>query len=510
MAMRNIIIFDSTLRDAEQAPGGSLNLKEKVEVARQLALLNVDVIEAGFPISSPGDFEAVNTIAREVPGVAIAGLCRCVAKDIDRAAEALKPAETPRIHVFIGTSPIHRKGILRKGEAEILKMAVEAVKRARSYVADVEFSAMDATRTEREYLVEIVSATIDAGAGTVNIPDTVGYAIPEQFADLIAHLRSNVENLGRTVISVHCHNDLGLATANSLAAVKAGADQVECNINGLGERAGNAALEEVVMAIRTRPDFFDCQTRIVANRIVATSKLLSSLTGLHVQRNKAIVGENAFAHESGVHQDGMLKDRATFEIMRPEDVGWGKSRLVLGKHSGRHALKERIEELGYTVSDEELNVVFEQFKVLADKKKEVFDEDIEALLEERMAETPDVYKIESFHVTSGTQTIPTATLRMRDPKGKVTQDAATGDGPIDAIYRTMDRITGTSGRLCDYKIRAVTSGKDALGEVTVEVEFNGTRLRARAVSTDVIEASAKAYLNAINRYLVKSRKQKMR
>ena len=373
MKQDRVIIFDTTLRDGEQSPGCSMNLEEKLKVARQLARLGVDVIEAGFPISSPGDFEAVNTIAREVPGVTIAGLCRCVAKDIDRAAEALKPAEKPRIHVFIGTSPIHRKGILRKSEAEILKMALEAVKRARSFVADVEFSAMDATRTEREYLVEIVGATIDAGAGTVNIPDTVGYAIPEQFADLIAHLRSNVKNLGRTVISVHCHNDLGLATSNSLAAVKAGADQVECNINGLGERAGNAALEEVVMAIRTRPDFFDCQTRIVANRIVATSKLLSSLTGLHVQRNKAIVGENAFAHESGVHQDGMLKDRATFEIMRPEDVGWGKSRLVLGKHSGRHALKERIEELGYTLSDEELNAVFEQFKVLADKKKEVFD-----------------------------------------------------------------------------------------------------------------------------------------
>jgi 2-isopropylmalate synthase len=507
--MRNIIIFDSTLRDAEQAPGGSLNLKEKVEVARQLAILNVDVIEAGFPISSPGDFEAVNTIAKEVKGVTIAGLCRCVAKDIDAARDALKPAEKPRIHVFIGTSPIHREGILKKGRAEVLKMAVEGVKRAKSYVDDVEFSAMDATRTENDYLVEIVSAAIDAGATTVNIPDTVGYAIPDEFGELIAFLRANVKNLGKTVISVHCHNDLGLATANSLAAVKAGADQVECNINGLGERAGNAALEEVVMGIRTRPDFFaNCQTRVIANRIVATSKLVSSLTGLHIQRNKAIVGENAFAHESGVHQDGMLKNRATFEIMRPEDVGWGKSQLVLGKHSGRHALKARITDLGYTLSDEELNAVFEQFKVLADKKKEVFDEDIEALLEERMAETPDVYKIESFHVSSGTQTIPTATLRMRDPKGNAVQDAATGDGPIDAIYRTMDRITGTSGKLCDYKIRAVTSGKDALGEVTVEVEFGGARLRARAVSTDVLEASAKAYLNAINRHLMKSRKQK--
>jgi 2-isopropylmalate synthase len=308
-------------------------------------------------------------------------------------------------------------------------------------------------------------------------------------------------------MSVHCHNDFGLAVINSLTSIEAGASQVHVTVNGLGERAGNAALEEFVTAVHL---LYGRKTNINTQLIYQTSHLVSKVSGIIIQPNKAIVGENAFAHESGVHQDGMLKDRATFEIMRPEDVGWGKSRLVLGKHSGRHALKERIEELGYTVSDEELNVVFEQFKVLADKKKEVFDEDIEALLEERMAETPDVYKIESFHVTSGTQTIPTATLRMRDPKGKVTQDAATGDGPIDAIYRTMDRITGTSGRLCDYKIRAVTSGKDALGEVTVEVEFNGTRLRARAVSTDVIEASAKAYLNAINRYLVKSRKQKMR
>lgn len=506
--MRNIIIFDSTLRDAEQAPGGSLNLKEKLEVARQLALLNVDVIEAGFPITSPDDFAAVNTIAKEIKGVTIAGLCRCVAKDIDCAAEALKPAEKPRIHVFIGTSPIHREGILRKGRAEILKMAVEAVKRARSYVKDVEFSAMDATRTERDYLVEILSAAIDAGATTVNIPDTVGYAIPEQFADLIAYIKANVTNLGKTVISVHCHNDLGLATANSLAAVKAGADQVECNINGLGERAGNAALEEVVMAIRTRSDYFNAQTRIVTQRLVATSKLVSSLTGLHVQRNKAIVGENAFAHESGVHQDGILKNRATFEIMRPEDVGWGASRIVLGKHSGRHAFKKRIAELGYSLTDEELNAAFEQFKILADKKKEIFDEDIEALIEERMAQTPEAYKIECFHVTSGTQTIPTATVRMRNPKGEILQDAATGDGPIDAIYRTMDRITGTAGKLCDYKIRAVTSGKDALGEVTVEVDFDGIRIRARAVSTDVIEASAKAYLNAINRFLIKTQKSK--
>ena len=503
-AKRRILIFDTTLRDGEQSPGASLNVGEKTEIARLLALLKVDVIEAGFPISSEGDFEGVRAVAREVRDVTIAGLARAIEADIVRCAQALEQAAKPRIHVFVATSEIHRKYKLRKAKEEITRIAVEHVRLAKKYVPDVEFSPEDAARTEPEFLAEVVKEAIAAGATTVNIPDTVGYAMPEQFAGLITYLRQNVPNINDAVISVHCHNDLGLATANSLAAVMAGAGQVECTINGLGERAGNAALEEVVMAIRTREDFFNCRTGIETRRIINTSRLVSSLTGLHVQRNKAVVGANAFAHEAGIHQDGILKERSTYEIMKPEDVGISRSELVLGKHSGRHAFRDRIVQLGHQLTDEQIDKAFARFKALADRKKEVFDEDIEAIIEEEISEAPEVFKIDSLHTSSGTQTIPTATVRLRCGDGKLVEDAATGDGPVDAIFKTIERITGISVSLNDYRIRAVTAGKDAQGEVTLEVTHEGRTVRGRAVSTDIILASALAYLNAINKIAARS------
>jgi len=496
---KRIIIFDTTLRDGEQSPGASLNITEKMEIARALETLGVDVIEAGFPITSPGDFEAVSLVSREIRKAAVAGLARCVEKDIVTAGEAVKKAAHPRIHVFLATSAIHRKFKLKKAKSEIVRLAVEGVKLARKCVDDVEFSPEDASRTEPEFLKDVVEAVIDAGAGTVNIPDTVGYAIPEQFGALIKYLYQEVANIDKAVISVHCHNDLGLATANSLAAVASGAGQVECTINGIGERAGNAALEEIVMAIATRCDFFDCSTRIATRFLFPTSRLLSRLSGLIVQRNKAIVGENAFAHEAGIHQDGVLKERSTYEIMRPEDVGVTESRLVLGKHSGRHALRERVKALGHDLSDEALEKVYDKFKVLADKKKEVFDADIQALIEEEMVEVPSLFALESFHVSSGKSTIPTAMVRLRTESGEVKQDAACGDGPVDAVYKTIDRITGVSGKLVDYNIRALTGGKDALGEVLLSADFKGLRFSGKASSTDIIEASAEAYLMAVNR-----------
>jgi len=500
--MRRIIIFDTTLRDGEQSPGASLNRAEKVEIARQLARLGVDVIEAGFPIASPDDFEAVRAVANEVRDVIVCGLARTLDADIERAAASLEKAAKPRLHVFCATSAIHRQFKLRKAKEEIIRMTVEGVRKARQYVDDVEFSPEDATRTEPDFLAQVVAAAIDAGATTINIPDTVGYAVPEQFTELIGYLLKNVPNIPKAAISVHCHNDLGLAVANSLAAVKAGAAQVECTINGLGERAGNAALEEVVMALRTRADYFNCTTGIDTRRILATSRLVSSLTGLHVQRNKAIVGENAFAHEAGIHQDGVLKERTTYEIMRPEDVGFSASQFVLGKHSGRHAFRERVRALGYNLTDEQLESAFARFKQLADRKKEVFDDDIEALIEEELAVTvAKEFVLESLHTSSGTTTTPTATVRLRRADGEVIEDAAIGDGPVDATYRTIERITGISARLTDYRIRAVTSGKEALGEVSLEIESEGQRVRGRAISTDIIEGSAIAYLKAINRLI---------
>ncbi len=492
MKKEKIIIFDTTLRDGEQSPGARLNIKEKVEIARQLAKLKVDAIEAGFPISSEGDFQAVNQIAKTVKGPVIAGLARILKKDIDRCWEAVRPAKRPRIHTFVGTSPLHRDYILRKSAKAVLKMAVEAVKIARGYTEDVEFSAMDATRTELDYLCEILEKTIDAGATTLNIPDTVGYALPEEFGELIKNICEKVPNIGKAVISVHCHNDLGLSTANSLSAVIHGARQVECTINGLGERAGNVSLEETVMILKTRKDFFrKYTTQINTKEIHKTSRLVSHLTGVPIQPNKAIVGENAFAHSSGIHQDGILKQRKTFEIMTPASIGLKESKMVLTSRSGRHALGHRL---------------YKEFEKLADKKKEIFDEDLEVIVQDDISAIPETFHLEYIHTSSGSQTVPTATIRMKK-EGKIIEDAACGDGPVDAAYKTIDRITGVKGKLLDYSLRAVTGGKDALGEVTVKIKEGKEVFVGRGTSTDIIEASAKAYLNAVNK-LVRKRRTK--
>ncbi|NOX97499.1 MAG: 2-isopropylmalate synthase [Nitrospirae bacterium] len=507
MKKEKIIIFDTTLRDGEQSPGARLNIKEKVEIARQLAKLKVDAIEAGFPISSEGDFQAVNQIAKTVKGPVIAGLARILKKDIDRCWEAVRPAKRPRIHTFVGTSPLHRDYILRKSAKAVLKMAVEAVKIARGYTEDVEFSAMDATRTELDYLCEILEKTIEAGATTLNIPDTVGYALPEEFGELIKNICEKVPNIGKAVISVHCHNDLGLSTANSLSAVIHGARQVECTINGLGERAGNVSLEETVMILKTRKDFFrKYTTQINTKEIHKTSHLVSHLTGVPIQPNKAIVGENAFAHSSGIHQDGILKQRKTFEIMTPASIGLKESKMVLTSRSGRHALSHRLEELGYKLKAKELARAYKEFEKLADKKKEIFDEDLEAIVQDDISAIPETFHLEYIHTSSGSQTVPTATIRMKK-EGKIVEDAACGDGPVDAAYKTIDRITGVKGKLLDYSLRAVTGGKDALGEVTVKIKEGKEVFIGRGTSTDIIEASAKAYLNAINK-LVRKRRTK--
>ena len=494
-----VIIFDTTLRDGEQSPGASMNTAEKLEVARALAQMKVDVIEAGFPIASEGDFEAVSRVAAEVKGVIVAGLARALEKDIVRAHEAVKGAERPRIHVFLATSKIHMEHKLKKAKEEIVRLAVEGTRLARNFCDDVEFSPEDASRTEPDFLCEVVEAVIAAGATTVNIPDTVGYAVPEQFGALIATLRNRVPNIDKAVISVHCHNDLGLAVANSLAAVKAGARQVECTINGLGERAGNASLEEIAMNLKTRRDFYGAESGVDTRRLVPASKLVASLTGIFVQRNKAIVGLNAFAHEAGIHQHGMLAKSECYEIMRPEDVGWPRSELVIGKHSGHHAIGARASELGYELDGEQLQEVVTQVKALADKKKQIFDDDIRMIIEGISAQAPGLFRLVSFHTSNGTTTIPTATIVLQRDDEAPAQDAATGDGPVDAIYKTIDRITGISGRLLDYQIRAVTSGKDALGEVSILVEAGDDRVSGRAASTDVLEASAQAYILAINK-----------
>ncbi|HPU33959.1 MAG TPA: 2-isopropylmalate synthase [Phycisphaerae bacterium] len=497
-----IRIFDTTLRDGEQSPGASLNTREKLEIARQLELLNVDIIEAGFPITSNDDFEAVRQIAGVIRNCSVAALARTVEKDIVRAAEAVREAAKPRIHVFCATSKIHREYKLKRAKEEIIKISVEGVKLARSFVEDVEFSPEDASRTELPFLSEVVEAVIEAGAGTVNIPDTVGYSTPDHFAHVITHLFATVKNIHRAVISVHCHNDLGLAVANSLAAVQAGARQIECTVNGLGERAGNCSLEEVVMAIKMRPDVFKAQTRINTKRIYPISRLVSSLTGIHVQRNKAIVGENAFAHESGIHQHGMLSNRKTYEIMDPEDVGIPASKLVLGKHSGRHALRDRLIQLGFELTEEQIDKVFEQFKALADRKKEIFDEDLEALVKDMFDEASNgrAWELVSLQTTAGTNTVPTATIKLRNTAtGEIITDAATGDGPIDAAFSCILRMTGTDAMLREFELRALTGGRDALGEVSLELVSRARSFRGRGRSTDVIEASVLAYINALNR-----------
>jgi 2-isopropylmalate synthase len=504
-----LIIFDTTLRDGEQSPGASMNLPEKLEIARALDDLGVDIIEAGFPIASPGDFEAVQAISCQVRRPTICGLARCNDADIDRAWEALKEAAHPRIHVFLATSAIHREFKLNMAKDEIVRRAVAGVQRARGYCENVEFSPEDAARTELDFLAEVVEKAIEAGATTVNIPDTVGYAVPEQYAAAIRHLKQHVRGIDNVVISVHCHNDLGMAVANSLTALKEGARQVECTINGLGERAGNCALEEVVMAVKTRSDYFGVTTTINTKRLCPTSRLVSHVTGINVQRNKAIVGQNAFAHEAGIHQDGMLKERRTYEIMRPEDVGLEQTELVLGKHSGRHALKQRVKHLGYHLDDTQLQKVFEAFKVLADKKKTIYDTDIEALAEAQIHEGPALWTLESFHVSAGSGSLPMAAVHLFGADGRQFHDAACGDGPIDAVFQTIERITGIDVTLKDYQVRSVSGGEDAQGEARVEVEYNGRIQRGQAVSTDVIEASALAFLQAINRLAVREKQPKM-
>jgi 2-isopropylmalate synthase len=492
-------IFDTTLRDGEQSPGASMNVEEKIAVAKQLAKMGVDVIEAGFAFSSPGDFDSVRRIALEVEGPVICSLARCKSEDIDAAAGALKGAPRTRIHTFISTSDIHLKHQFKLSRAEALERAIEMVKRAKGYVSDVEFSAMDASRTEPAFLYEMIEAVIAAGATTVNIPDTVGYALPDQFGALIKGIKDNVRNIGQAVISVHCHNDLGLAVANSLAAVVNGARQVECTINGIGERAGNAALEEMVMILKTRKDILGLETSINTEQIYPASRLVSGITGIMVQPNKAIVGDNAFAHESGIHQDGLLKDKSTYEIMKPESVGISRSTLVLGKHSGRHAFKTRLSELGFELDGVNLDKAFERFKKLADKKKEVF-EDIEAIVQDEVLrlEMPDRYRLVKLSVTSGTDTPPSAEVEL-EVGGKAAKDKGAGDGPVDAAYNVIAKITGTKSRLLKYSVNAITGGTDAQGEVTVRLQEGDTIVLGQGSHTDIIVASAKAYVNALNR-----------
>jgi len=500
-----IRIFDTTLRDGEQSPGASLNVAEKLEIARQLEALGVDVIEAGFPITSQGDFDAVKQIGNELERATVCGLARCVPRDIDRAGEAIKDASTKgggRVHVFCATSRIHREHKLRKAFDEIVKLADKSIKQARGYTDDVEFSPEDGSRTELDYLVEITQAAIEAGATTINIPDTVGYATPEEYGHIFAYIREKVPAVDRdgVVLSSHCHNDLGLAVANSLAAVRNGARQVECTVNGIGERAGNAALEELVMAMRTRADLFaGYTTNIDIAEIYRSSRMVSNLTGLAVQRNKAIVGENAFAHESGIHQDGMLKNRETYEIMVPADIGIPESKLVLGKHSGRAALADRIAALGYSVDTDTVTRVYDKFKELADRKKDVYDEDIEALVDQTLDQTRNLWELVGFKVTAGTGETSVAYVRLRDSAGVESRQAAYGDGPIDACYGAIQLATQIPVVLEDYATRAITSGKDAQGEVTVVISHHGQRVRGRGLSTDVVEAAVRAYIAAINR-----------
>ncbi len=491
-------IFDTTLRDGEQSPGNTMNIQEKLRVARQLEILGVDIIEAGFPIASQGDFDAVNLIAKTIKKSQIAGLARANNMDIDRAWEAIKKAKKPRIHTFISTSDIHLKYQLRKTRDEVLKIAVRSVKRAKKYTPDVEFSTMDATRSDRDYLCRVLAEAIDAGATTVNIPDTVGYAVPGEFGELISYITEHVPNITDATISVHCHNDLGLAVANSLAAIINGARQVECTLNGIGERAGNASLEEIVMILRTRKDLFAVDTGIASEKIFPSSRLITSITGVQVQPNKAVVGANAFAHESGIHQDGLLKEKITYEIMTPESVGMTQSSLVIGKHSGSHAFRKRVEELGFNLSSDELKKAFQSFKDLADKKKEVFDEDIEAIIAEEVLRAPDIYKFLHMNVSSGSIAMPAATVEM-EIDGKVIKEAAFGDGPVDAAFKAIAQITKTKSKLLKYIVNSITGGTDAQGEVTVRLEEGGTVVVGQGAHVDIIMASALAYVNALNR-----------
>jgi 2-isopropylmalate synthase len=493
-------IFDTTLRDGEQSPGVALNVEEKLEIAQALERMRVDIIEAGFPASSPGDFESVTEIAKKVRGSVIAGLARAVPGDVDACWEAVRHAESPRIHVFLSSSDIHIMHQLEKDREQVLEMAREMVKRAKSYTSDVEFSPMDATRSEPAYVFRMLTECIDAGATTINIPDTVGYAIPEEFAEFIRRIQENVPNVHKAVLSVHCHNDLGLAVANSLAAVRAGARQVEVCVNGIGERAGNASLEEVVMAIKTRADFFDLRTNIDTTQIYRTSRLVSQLTGMAVQPNKAIVGANAFRHQSGIHQHGVTKLRQTYEIMDPADIGHPRGTvLVLNKNSGRHGLKSRLEELGYELTSEELDRLFVAFKELADKKGEIDDRDLDALVSGERRSVEDIYKLDLLQVSCGNHLIPTATVRVIGPNGSTAETTATGTGPVDASFKALDELVGVPNKLLEYSVNSVTEGIDAQGEVTVRIEVDGRTFLGRGADTDIVVASAKALLNALNR-----------
>ncbi len=494
-----VLIFDTTLRDGEQSPGCSMTQPEKLRVARALADLGVDVIEAGFPAASRGDWESVHAVAREVQGPIIAGLARCTRSDIEQAARALAPAPRHRLHVFLATSAIHRKYKLNMAQDEIVRSAVEAVMIAREYCDDVEFSPEDASRTELDFLARVLEATIEAGATTINIPDTVGYTVPDEFGELFRYLRQNVRGIDKVRLSVHCHDDLGMAVANSLTAVVAGARQIECTINGIGERAGNCSLEEVVMALATRSQFFNLQTGIQTNRLYPVSRLLSSITGQPIPRNKAVIGENAFAHEAGIHQHGMLQNRTTYEIMRPEDVGLTHSNLVLGKHSGRHAFRDRVRELGFELDELELNRVFEEFKALADRKKQLFDGDIEALVLRAEGSAHGPWSLARLEVHSQLGAAASATVKLQHADGRSPTGQASGDGPVDAAYKAIEQATGMAVKVRKFEVHAVTVEVDAQGETVVYVDYNGRSYRGSSVSTDIIEASCKALLEVINR-----------
>ena len=502
--MRKLIFFDIILRDGEQCPGFSLTTDEKIRLALQLERLGVDVIEAGFPASSSGDFEAVQKISSLVKNSSICGLSRANKKDIEAVYEATKNAARPRIHTFIATSDIHMKHKLKKSREEVVELAREAVRFARNLCDDVEFSAEDALRSDPDFLYQIIDAVIKEGAGTINLPDTVGYIMPDEIYALFSGIKNNVANIDKVVLSTHNHDDLGMGVANSLAAIRAGADQVECTINGIGERAGNSALEEICMAINVRKDFYkDIETTINTTEIYKTSRMITSITGVDVQPNKAVVGKNAFAHESGIHQDGVLKERTTYEIMTAESVGIMKNSLVLGKHSGRAAFKTRLAEMGYNLDNEHLEKAFSAFKDLADKKKEIFDEDLEAIILGKLSDAKKYYELDYVGFNSGSSLIATATLRLKKDDGTILTDSSTGEGPVDAAFKAVERISGCDGRLKNYKINAVTQGKDAQGEVTVIAEFasSGIEVLGKGYSTDVLIASVEAYINALNNYI---------
>ena len=501
--MDKIVIFDTTLRDGEQAAGGMLNIHEKLEIALQLERLGVDIIEAGFPVSSPGDFEAVKLIAQEVKTPVICGLARAHQNDITCAWEAVKSSKNPRIHVFLSASDIHLMHQLKKSREQVLEMSREMVAFARKFTGDIEFSPMDASRANPEFIYQMLEAVIDAGATTVNIPDTVGYAMPQEFGRLIEGILANVTNIHKAVISVHCHNDLGMAVANSLEAVKRGARQVECTINGIGERAGNASLEEIVMSINTRSDFFGLETGVNTKQIYKASRLVSELTGFPVQPNKAIVGSNAFRHQSGIHQDGVIKMPITYEIIDPRSVGVPASSLVLGKSSGRHAFHERLAELGYNLNEDDFTRAFQAFKDLADKKKTVTDRDLESLVaeEKRAIAEAEAYKLERIQVTCGDRGIPTAAVRLINPQGEAIEDAALGTGPVDAVYQAINRLVNVPNRLTEFSVKSVTEGIDAIGEVMIRIESGCVTYTGRGADTDIIVASARAYINALNRLL---------